>query len=209
MKQNKMTLVTTAICLLPMLLALAVYERLPDLVAIHFNFAGEADSYAPKAVAVFALPLMLAVINLITNMVLDHDPKKANAAKTLVMMGRWTIPVMSMIVMGITIFKSLGAEIPINQVLPFLVGVLFFAIGNYLPKCKQNYTVGIRTPWTLSSEQNWNKTHHLSGYLWMVMGAGLAVSGFFPFSPGVLVAIILSLAVLPIGYSFWLHKKGI
>lgn len=209
MKQNKTTIVSTIICLLPILLALAVYDKLPELVAIHFNFAGEADSYAPKAMAVFGLPLMMAVINLITNIALDHDPKKANASKMLALVGRWTIPVMTFVLMGITIFKSLGAEIAINKVIPSFVGILFFAIGNYLPKCRQNYTVGIKTPWTLSSEENWNRTHHVSGYLWMVMGAILAVSGFFSFNSAIFIGIILSLAVVPIGYSFWLYKKGI
>lgn len=209
MKLNKTTIITTLACLLPMLMALAVYDRLPDLVAVHFNFAGEADSYAPKAMAVFGLPLLMAGINLITNIALDHDPKRANASKMLALVGRWTVPVMSFVVMGITILKSLGAEIAINKVLPAIIGVLFFAIGNYMPKCKQNYTVGVKTPWTLSSEENWNKTHRLSGYLWMGMGALLAVSGFFSFSAAVFIVIILSLAVVPIGYSFWLYKKGI
>lgn len=209
MKLNKTTIITTLACLLPMLMALAVYDRLPDLVAVHFNFAGEADSYAPKAMAVFGLPLLMAGINLITNIALDHDPKRANASKMLALVGRWTVPVMSFVVMGITILKSLGAEIAINKVLPAIIGVLFFAIGNYMPKCKQNYTVGVKTPWTLSSEENWNKTHRLSGYLWIGMGALLAVSGFFSFSAAVFMVIILSLAVVPIGYSFWLYKKGI
>ena len=79
-------------------------------------------------------------------------------------------------------------------------------IGNYLPKCKQNYTVGIKTPWTLNNEEVWNKTHKISGYLWVIGGFIITISSFIGFESIMLVVLII-IAFVPIVYSYILYKK--
>ena len=88
------------------------------------------------------------------------------------------------------------------------MGVLFLIIGNYLPKCKQNSTMGIKIPWTLSSEENWNRTHHMSGYLWMGAGIIGLIASLLGAS-AVCLPIFAVIIIIPTVYSYMLHKKGI
>ena len=89
-----------------------------------------------------------------------------------------------------------------------LVGVVFIIIGNYLPKCRQSYTVGIKLPWTLASEDNWNRTHRMAGGLWMVGGAVVLLMGL---TGKAYVAVFLSvtavMVLVPTIYSYLLYRK--
>jgi len=91
--------------------------------------------------------------------------------------------------------------------MPVLMGVLFVIIGNYLPKCKQNYTIGIKIPWTLNNEENWNKTHRFAGWLWTACGLLVILTGFIG---GFWLFMIVTLLMVfaPIIYSYLLHRKG-
>ena len=89
-----------------------------------------------------------------------------------------------------------------------LVGILFIVIGNYLPKCRQNYTVGIKLPWTLHDEENWNRTHRLAGKIWMVGGLLfllLAVSGYE--NTVIMPIIMLVIVFVPVVYSYLYYVK--
>lgn len=210
MKKDRLLYLTTIVCLLPLILSVALYNKLPELVPIHFNYEGVPNNYAPKAVAAFGLPVLMAVINLFVHFKVNNDPKKMNVSSALKYLGKWSIPVVSVILMNATLFISLGYNIPIKVISLSVVGVIIVAFGNYLPKCKQNYTIGIRLPWTLNSEENWNKTHHMSGYLWiiggicMILGINIQIQGI----PLILIVILIIIAV-PFFYSYWLYKKGI
>lgn len=210
MKKDRLLWITTIVCFLPIILSLALYDKLPEEIAIHFNGAGVADNYAPKAVAVFGLPFLMAAINIFTHLTINNDPKKMNAASALMYMAKWSVPVMSVILMPVTLFIALGYEIPIEIIGPAIVGVVIVAFGNYLPKCKQNYTVGIKVPWTLNSEENWNKTHHMAGYLWILGGLAMIIGSClriraFQFD----LIILLFITIIPFFYSYLLYKKGI
>lgn len=127
------------------------------------------------------------------------------------LLSKWIIPVPTLILMPVTLFASMGAEIPIQVIVPIFLGVLLIAIGNYLPKSKQSYTVGIRLPWTLNSEENWNRTHHLAGYLWILGGVLLLLCAFLPavwFLPVLMILLILVAGIL-FAYSYSLYRKGV
>ncbi len=206
----KRMIISTLLCLLPILFALSVYNKLPAVMPIHFNINGEADGFASKAFASFGLPLVLALLNILVHFGLNADPKKNNAKGVVQNLGFWVIPALSTIINSIVILIALGNNIRIEIIVPFLVGVLFIVIGNYLPKCKQNYTVGIKLPWTLNSEENWNKTHRLGGMTMFLSGILLVVSAFAKgiFLYVLIVGIILAV-IVPIIYSYALYRKGI
>ncbi len=212
MKPNNATaLATSIVCLLPIIPGILLWDQQPDQLIIHWNGAGEPDGYAPKALGVFGLPLLMCGSNLLLQFGLRTDPKIENASKTLVLLAKWFIPVLTLILVPVTLFASMGAEIPIQVIVPLLLGVMLIAIGNYLPKSKQSYTVGIRLPWTLNSEENWNRTHHLAGYLWIGAGVLLLLCAFLPviwFLP-VLVIIMILVAGIPFAYSYHLYRKGV
>lgn len=208
MKKNKLMVITTLICLLPVIMSLIVYNRLPDRIPIHWGTDGEPNGYAGKFLAAFGLPVFMAVINIIAHLSLDYDPKKKNASSALIRFGKWCIPVLTLILMPVTLLWAMDYKISIQKLVPFLVGLLFIVFGNYLPKSKQSYTVGIKLPWTLNSTENWNKTHHLAGYLWIVSGL-IMILGCFT-ALGILIPIVIGgMILIPCIYSFYLYTKGI
>ncbi|WP_238916313.1 SdpI family protein [Clostridium sp. YIM B02555] len=118
--------------------------------------------------------------------------------------------ILSVILLPIILFIALGYKIPIQIVSLGFVGVIIVASGNYSPKCKQNYTIGIRLPWTLNSEVNWNKTHHMAGYLWILGGISMIILSCIQMQGIIITFIILSVIIIvPCYYSYWLYKKGL
>lgn len=209
-KFDKMLIITTVVCILPIIMSLMVFDRLPDQIPVHWNFKGEVDNYASKEFGAFGLPLLMAFINFIVHVGLNNDPKKANYSVVLKQFSFWLIPVMTLFLVPVTLLISLGYDIKINIIVPIFVGIIIIICGNYLPKCKQNYTMGIKLPWTLNSEENWNKTHHLAGFIWTIGGILLVLTTFLNVnSMPIFLIIIFSLVVVPAVYSYMLYKKGI
>ena len=209
MKNKKTLIITSLICLLPMLVGAAVYSRLPETVATHFDLNGVPDGWSSRAFAVFGLPGILLAVNLLLPFMLQADPKHRNMSGALVSITIWTIPVLSLLCSGLTLGRALGYDTRIDKVLPVCMGLLFILIGNYLPKTKQSYTMGIKLPWTLASEENWNRTHRLAGFLWVLGGVYFIVMSFIGWS---LIAFLIPLAVMvfvPMVYSYLLYRKGI
>jgi len=210
MKKDKLLWITTIICILPIILSFILYDRLPDQVAIHFDSAGVADNYAPKAFAAFGLPVLMAVLNIFAHFKFNNDPKKMNSALALKYMGKWVIPIMTVILVPFTLFNAIGYKVPILDYVPVAVGFILIAFGNYLPKCKQNYTIGIRLPWTLNSEDNWNKTHHLAGYIWILGGICMIIGSCIRIqSLPLIICICIMITLVPFLYSYSLYKKGV
>ena len=209
MKNWKTLIATTLVCLLPMIAGALVYSRLPEMVATHFDLQGEPDGWSNRAFAVFGLPGILLAVNLLLPFLLRADPKHENMSGALKNIAIWTVPIVSVLCSGMTLGYALGYHTHIEQVLPAFMGVLFIIIGNYLPKTKQSYTMGIKLPWTLASEENWNRTHRLAGFLWVIGGVYFLAMTFIGWS---LVAFLIPLAVMvlvPAVYSYLLYRKGI
>ena len=211
MKRNKKLLIlTTLVCLLPILAGLAVYSRLPAELPTHFGMDGTPDGWSSRPMAVFGLPCFLAAGNLLLYFSLRSDPKRANMNKTLATLCLWIFPVMSLLTSGITLGEGLGCRMHVEVLVPVLVGVIFLLLGNYLPKTKQSDTLGIRLPWTLSSEENWDRTHRLTGFLWVAAGLLFLVLTLLHLWNAWLLSGLLVLAtLLPLFYSYYLHRKGI
>lgn len=210
MKDYKKTMIITSVmCILPLILSIAVYDKLPAQIAIHWNDEGNPDNYAAKWVAAFAIPLFLLAIQLISMITILHDPKKKNQSKVMRLLSFWLIPVLSLILVPVSLLVGMGEELPISTITAMLVGAVFIIAGNYLPKSRQNYTMGIKLPWTLADTDNWNKTHRLAGAVWIMTGLFMIARPFLPVT-GIWIVIVLAVAFcLPAVYSFLLYvKKG-
>ena len=214
-KYRTTIIITTLITLLPILFGLIVWNRLPEQIATHWGANGQADGYSGKAFAVFGIPCILAVLQLFVSFITLNDPKRRNIHKKPLTLTFWIIPVMSVIVNGITYAAALGMEIEVGIIISILVGILLIALGNYMPKLQQNYTIGIRVPWTLNSTENWNRTHRLGGKTFILGGFLLIITGFLGNAMGdygtlaALIVIVLICAGVPAVYSFWLFKRGV
>ena len=205
-KTNSIIIITTLVCLLPVILGLALYDKLHGQIAVHFDAMGEPDNYLPKALVVFGLPAFLAVINLFTHFRLNNDLRSENASSSLKQVAKWAVPLVSVIVMPVTLFMAMGAEVPITMLVTAIVGVVFVVCGNYLPKGRRNYIVGIKLPWTLDSEENWNKTHRFAGPVWVIGGMLFIATSFFH-SMFAGIGIIVALVALPAVYSYLIYRN--
>ena len=212
LKANRKTLVITSIVtILPMLIGIMCWNRLPDMMATHFGINNEANGFSSKAFAVFGIPAFLLAVLWLGAFVTAHDPKRQNIGPKMFSLVLWIAPVISLVAAATMYPVNLGYELDITFFSELLLGLMFIIIGNYLPKARQNYTIGIKIPWTLANEENWNRTHRLAGYLWMICGILMVLIGLTRFVPAEwLVGIFLIMTLVPCIYSLWLHaKKGL
>lgn len=208
-KKYKTTLIlTTLVSLSPMVIGLLLWNRMPDTIATHFGTNNVPNGWSSKAMAVIGIPLFLTALQLFGAAVLFSDPKRQNIGPKMLRLTLWMTPLLSLIVCCSIYLTACGIAVDIGFVINAAVGLLFVIIGNYLPKCKQNYTTGIKISWTLHSEENWNRTHRLAGWVWMIGGIVTIVNGFLQLE-WVLFATIAALILIPVGYSFILYQKGI
>lgn len=210
MKKNyKWTLIITCIVtLLPMLAGILLWNKLPDTIATHFGSDNTANGWSSKPFAVFGLPLILAAVQLFSFFLISADPKKKNINEKFFTWILWIIPAISCVTCLSCYGIALGMKINIGTCVYILVGAMFILIGNYMHKIKQNYTVGIKLPWTLNSEENWNRTHRMASWLWIIAGIVLILNSFLRID-WILIAAILLSAIIPIGYSYMLFRKGV
>ena len=206
MNRKKTIFLTSIFVFIPMIVGLILWNKLPEQIPVHFNAAGNADQYGPKAFVVLGIPLLLWVLHLLSGFLILADPKRQNINDKVFLLILYTVP-------GVGIFSSvlmyptaLNIPVSVNMIGSLFVGIVFLFVGNYLPKSKQNYTVGIKLPWTLNDTENWNKTHRFAGVLWTLCGVALLISAFLEFI--LLAPILIAVAILlPTAYSFLFYIK--
>ena len=208
--KNRNFIIQFAVCLMPFLIGAVLYRRRPEQMATHFEFNFQPDGYSSRGFALFGIPAVLVALFVLCSGLLEADPKKRGMDSRLKSITRWFIPILSVVVQCITISYALDSSLNIIRFIPILIGILFVLIGNYLPKCRQNYTLGIKLPWTLNSEENWEKTHRLGGRMFVVAGLGMILAAFFGgYGAGIIFALAMAACFVPAVYSFVLYKKGI
>lgn len=210
LKENKWKItVSSIVILLPILFGLIMWERLPEEMITHWGINGEADGWNSRLFTVFVLPVILLVTHWVCIIFTSLDRKNREQNKKVFGMIFWIMPVVSVFVNGAVYMAVFGKEFGIERAEIIIIGLMFVIIGNYLPKCKQNYTIGIKLPWTLSDEENWNKTHRFGGKLWVIGGVAVIIVAFLPTEIMVVVflMIIVVMAIVPMIYSYFLYKN--
>ena len=144
--------------------------------------------------------------------IIFYDNRNRQQSRKIIGMTMWIIPIITLLYNGITRLVNMGADMEnlFMAVIYFGTGLLFMIIGNYLPKVKQNNTIGIRVVWTLQDEENWSATHRFSGKLWVASGVLCMLCGLFGESIAALVLYIVSImaaAIVSILYSYLFYKK--
>ena len=199
-KISKLTVITTLITLLPIVLGIALYDRLPDVVATHWGIDNQPNGWSSKAMAAFGMPGILALINLVCSIAMEIYPDSPFVKVR---------PVSIKAVGGWEKENKLADKVSprLMWLCRCILGIMFIIIGNYLPKCRRNGVVGIKIPWTLSSDENWDKTHRFAGFVWIVCGAAAIVGGWT--KPVVAIVALVAMILLPVVYSGILKHKGI
>lgn len=149
-----------------------MYPRLPDMVPSHWNVSGEVDGYMPKKFYVIFFPSLTLGLYLLMSLapIMDPRPESYNKFRGVFEGFRIILVLVFTVIYIATLLFALGMPISIAKIINLSLGIMFIFIGNYFGKIRHNYTFGIKTPWTLANEEIWNKTHRVSGPLWVAVG---------------------------------------
>ncbi len=202
---KKKAVISSVIILLPILFGLIFWNQLPESMVSHWGGDGVADGTAPKALMVFGTPVLLLAIHWLC-LGLTKSQQYHNK---LIMITYGIMPALSIVVNGIIYSLALGWEWNLFMLIPALLGVMFIVIGNYMPKTTRNRYMGIKLPWTMGNDENWQKTHRLGGRLQVVSGVLMLISAPFSVevSIGMLAVAIVLAVVVPTVYSYMLYRK--
>lgn len=169
----KIFLITSAVCLLPVLLGLAMWDRLPDLIPIHFDINNNPDNFSSKAFAVFGLPIIMVLFQGFNCYITDLSTQKHKINKKFQSISKWIIPLILLIIHPTTMLYAMGVNLDIRRIVCFIVGVMLIAIGNYLPKLDfiKNYNV---------DSEKARKINRFMGYETVILGVLMLISLFLP-----------------------------
>lgn len=193
-------------------LMLWALPQMPREVPIHWNIQGEVDDYGPGWVNA-VLPAALAwVLYLGTRYLPLIDPKRAAYDKFSGSMRliRWSLVLLAMAMHVSLVLVSLGHPVAVPFIIRLATALLFVVLGNEMGRLRQNYFVGIKLPWTLASEDNWNRTHRLAGRIWVAGGLIQVAAAFLPGTWGAVVfgAVLVAMIGVPIIYSYRLYRQS-
>ncbi len=205
------TLGMLALVLLAFLVTLWFYPRLPDPMATHWNARGEVDGYSSRFWGAFLLPLLLLGLAVLFYLIPRIDPLRENYPRFRTYYEAFILIFMLyMIAVHLWVLLwNMGVHLGVNLFVPLGMGLLFVFIGFLLERVEPNWFVGIRTPWTLSSERVWRQTHRVGGQVFKVMGVVVMVSAFLPsvYTVWVILAVVLAGALGLVIYSYVLYER--
>lgn len=194
--------------------SLAVWSRLPERMPVHWGLHGDVNGYGSRAQGAFLLPGVMLALWLLLRFLPRIDPRRANYAKFA---DTYDLLVNSLValfaVMHVALIgAALGWPVSMERVAPALIGLQFIILGNALPRARPNWWFGIRTPWTLSNDRVWTRTHRVGGYLLAGAGVVLLIAAAFPgtwtFALGVGAAVAAGFGSLVYSYFAWKQESS-
>ena len=211
-KFDQKEIVIWILALVPLIITAFLFPSLPDRIPMHWNAAGDIDSWGGR-ISAFYIPLMIIGINLLMKFLPKIDPRRKNYERfgKAYYAIRLVLVLFLGLISGIILYSAFHPTgVATGIIVPAGVGVLFAVIGNFMPKFKHNYFVGVKTPWTLANEEVWRKTHRLAGVIWFWGGLILAACAFIiPETVYFIVFLVgvMVLAFVPMGYSYYVYYK--
>ncbi len=201
---------TWIVILLAFVAGAVIYPRLPEMVASHWNALGQVDGFMPRLWGVFLMPLIMVGMGLLFMVVPIIDPLKHNIAAFRPQYDRFILLVMifMLAVHGFTLLWNMGIQLSMNRFMPVAMGLVFFFVGDLIRNAKRNFFVGIRTPWTLSNDVVWAKTHRLGATLFQISGVVAALGALIDRMAiwFILVPVIVA-GLIPTIYSYFEFRR--
>ena len=198
----KILVLTSLLCLVPILIGCIYYDALPESVAIHFDINNNPDNFWPKNAFVFGMPLMMLAFQIFTSVIVDLKDKRKDANKKMTLVSKLMIPIITFILYLATIGYALGNLLDIRKLVMGLLGIMLLVMGNYLPKTKgTSFIKGLK----VDDEELQNKLNKTAGYMFFINGILAIISIFMKpiFSVCVIFVAILESLILEI----WMCKK--
>lgn len=180
----KTLIITSLVCLTPILLGVALWDKLPDTMAIHFDINNNPDNFASKGFVVFGIPVLMVLLQMFCCFINDINAYKHGDRKKFEMVTKWIIPVMTVVLQVVTLGYGLGWNLDIRRIVAFIVGIIFLVIGNYLPKFDyiKNYDV---------DKEKARIINRFIGYMTVIMGLLFLISIFLPPIASMICLILL------------------
>ncbi len=210
MKTKTSLIIIAGLIIASFAVSLYYYPHLPERIASHWNAKGQVDGYMSKEAGAFIMPVVMVITVAIFLVILRIDPLKKNIDKFKSYFFGFIIAE-CLLLFGVhwwMMLWNVGVEISVNRVMPVGIGALYFFIGYIMKNFKRNWFIGIRTPWTLSNEIVWKRTHEISGKLFMGSGV-IAMSGMFwpEYSIWLIIVPVLTVAAISIIYSYVVFRQ--
>lgn len=174
-------------------------------IPIHWGIDGEANGWADRTVGLFLIPVLSVAMVALFWVIPRIEPRRANLERSARAYGAIWIGVIVLLggLQVLTVISALGhTDVDVTRLVFAGTGALFVVMGNYLPKVRPNYMMGIRTPWTLTSDLAWTRTHRVGGWLFVIEGVVLFLLGLSGVDGSVLVAVLLASIGLTIAFTF-------
>ncbi len=178
-KLDKTTLLLATLSVMTLLATIAVYSQLPQTIATHFDINGNPDSFGNRS-TIFITAILPLVALFFMTVLPKIDPRADNYQKfkTPYAIIKTIIVIFLIGLNGLIVLYALKIIDNPGGALAFFIALLFIVMGNYLPKVKHNYFIGVKTPWTLASEACWRTTNRIAGYMFSVVGVLTLISLF-------------------------------
>lgn len=190
---------------------IVVYGRLPERIPTHWDTAGNVNGETARTLGAWIMPATLLVLALVLPRLPSIDPRRANYEKFRPTYDIVIAAILTMLALlhVATLGAALGWPVPMEFITPLLAGSLFILLGNVMPRARPNWMFGIRTPWTMTSDRVWERTHRLGGALFVIAGIVIALTAFAatPLVFPVIVATIVVAAIVPIVYSYFAWRQ--
>lgn len=207
---KKSEIMILGIILLSFVIGLYLYPKMPDSLASHWNFKGEVDGYMSKFWGVFLMPLVSVVMFFLFILIPRIDPLKQNIEKFRKYFD-WFIVLLIVFLFYLyllTLLWNLNFKFSMNKMLVPAFGILFYYVGILTENAKRNWFIGIRTPWTLSSENVWEKTHKLGGKLFKIVGIIAIFGVFLPnYALFFVLVPVIAVTIYTLLYSYFEYQR--
>lgn len=197
----KIMILTSLVCLFPIILGVSIWEKLPDIVAIHFDINGNPDNFASKRFAVFGLPALMVLFQVICCLATDLNAKKRGENIKIEAVAKWIIPVVTIVLQLATFGVALNYNVDIRIVAMAVAGALFIIMGNYLPKLDyiKHYNI---------APDKAKKINRFVGFETVILGIFFFASTFFPPTISVLcIFALIPYAIVSVIYGIYVLKK--
>jgi uncharacterized membrane protein len=202
--------IPAALILAAVTASIIVYPQLPERMPTHWSASGDVNGWSNRLWGAWLVPVIMALVWVVMRAIPHIDPRRANYAKFAGMYDALVILILSfMLVMHVIVLAAAtGTPVRMDRIMMPLIGSFIAAIGFLIPRAAPNWFVGIRTPWTLTSDVSWEKTHKLGGPLFTAFGVLMIVAGFFAPEQAiwVLVTAAVALVVFLFAYSYQVWK---
>jgi len=184
-------IITSFLCLCPMIYGIIMWNKLPELMPIHFDANGEPNNWGPRWVTVFFLPVFLAIINLVVNFSFYFKARQSGETvkSKFVYVIKWFIPVIALVIFFLVYSYSLGLILEIPKIVVLIISIMFIIMGNYLPKA-ENFLLNIKV-----KEENYTKVKRIIGWSFVIAGLLGMIMAFFKSGLWIFIGIIFILAI--------------